>query len=78
MSESRVRENRTHGSIGGRWPEDERRRGKDEKAEAQRLHDPPDYQPAAYLTTFDRDQDTVVGDASVGSWPRGGGGRSSR
>ena len=51
MSESRVRENRMHGSIGGRWPEDtERRRGKDEKATAQRLHDRPDQQPAAYLT----------------------------
>jgi hypothetical protein len=37
-----MRENRTSGSIGGRWPEDpERRRGKDEKAHAQRLHDPP-------------------------------------
>ena len=51
MSESRVRENRTHGSIGGRWPEDPgRSSGNDEKATAQRPHSRPDQQPAAYLT----------------------------
>ncbi len=37
-----MRENLKSGSIGGRWPEDpEHKRGKDEKAMAQRLHDLP-------------------------------------
>jgi hypothetical protein len=54
MSESRVRENRTHGLTGGRW-----RSGTgettSEKPEGQRpVLDPTTDQPAAYLTTKTR------------------------
>ena len=47
-----MRENRTSGSIGGRWPEDPGNGATDEKANRPASPPPnPDQQPAANLTT---------------------------
>ena len=51
MSESRVRENRTHGSIGGRWPSETNRNDETTRKPPPSVAITGKYQqPAAYLT----------------------------